>query len=252
MGCQGDTPRLPHIRATTSKTWRLRTYMGPQSALRHIVSHEEEDRDWTAKSMGMFRLQAFLRALKLGTEAEFTDMAGAMVLAGRAGKVLVRAGEPATDMYILASGYARTFVGDAASGRTTGILRGPAVFGDRDLLRSNGRNSTESVQLLTNARLIGVHRTDFINECERTPVLRDWLARDMASRFSMSVAWFELESGARAEKAAAFTLAVQQGGLVFKEIASLVGLHPVRDDVAPAEQDESSPRSLVHGLVDEA
>jgi CRP-like cAMP-binding protein len=225
--------------------------MAPQNALRHIVSYEEEP-DWNVKSMGMFRLQAFLRALKEGTDADHTDMAGAVVLAGRAGKVLIRAGEPATDMYILASGYARTFVGDAATGRTTGILKGPAVLGDRDLLRSNGRNSTESVQLLTNARLIGMHRTDFVNECERHPTLRDWLARDMAGRFSVSVAWFELESGARAEKAAAFTLATQQGGLVFKEIASLVGLHPVRDDVAPAEQDADSPRLLVHSLVDES
>ena len=184
--------------------------MDLQPALRHIVSYEEEDRDWDVKAMGMFRLQGFLRALKQGSGSRlYLDMAGAVVLAGRAGKVLVRASEPGHRSLRVAILRVRLYLalGDVVNGRTTGILKGPAVFGDRDLLRSNGRRSTE---LGAAAHHIATHRRAPHWQISSTSARSLCAAARLAwpatwrGAIPMSVAWFELESGARAEKAAAY------------------------------------------------
>ena len=50
-------------------------------------------------------------------------------LRARAEQALYHAGDPSDGVYILASGYARAYVGEGTTSRTTLLVRAPAILG---------------------------------------------------------------------------------------------------------------------------
>lgn len=152
-------------------------------------------------------------------EERFADRVS---LVGRAGQRLYRADEPVDEVYVLVSGYARAYVGEKGAGRTTLLMRGPSLLGDREML--TGSDARDSVRLLTPAHLITIPREDFLAEWHRSAELRSWLTRDLMRRYTSSLSWFTLETSSLADRVSGLIAVLEPLGLPVRAIAGVLGV----------------------------
>ncbi len=151
-------------------------------------------------------------------EARFADRS----LVGRAGQRLYRADEPVDEIYILVTGYARAYVGERGNGRTTLLMCGPAILGDREVLA--GSTARDSVRLLTAGHLISIPREDFLNEWFASPELRAWITRDLVGRYASSLSWFALETSSLADRLSGLLRVLSSLGLPVRALAAVLGV----------------------------
>lgn len=151
-------------------------------------------------------------------EARFADRS----LVGRAGQRLYRADEPVDEIYILVTGYARAYVGERGNGRTTLLMRGPAILGDREVLA--GSTARDSVRLLTAGHLISIPREEFLNEWFASAELRAWVTRDLVGRYASSLSWFALETSSLADRLSGLLGVLSSLGLPVRALAAVLGV----------------------------
>ena len=173
---------------------------------------------------------------------------------GRAGQVIYDAGDPSDTVYILASGFARAYVGDGLSSRTTMLIKAPAVIGDRDIL-SGHTAMPDTVRLLTNACLFAFSREDFTAQWHASPQLRKLLADDLAQRYVTMLRWIELDASDVSDRVAQLLPALGDVKPSVASLGTMLGLS--RRSVFRAlaalrsrtpSADESETVALVHTL----
>lgn len=186
-------------------------------------------------------------------EARFADR----TLAGRAGQRLYRADEPVDEIYVLVTGYARAYVGERGNGRTTLLMNGPAILGDREVLA--GGTARDSVRLLTAGHLISISREDFLSEWFQSAELRAWLTRDLVNRYASSLSWFALETSSLADRVSGLLRVLESLGLPVRALAAVLGVSErsvfralaelrARPEGEKAEEEQVS---LLYSLIDE-
>ncbi|MEZ0314654.1 MAG: Crp/Fnr family transcriptional regulator [Myxococcota bacterium] len=186
-------------------------------------------------------------------EARFADRS----LVGRAGQRLYRADEPVDEIYILVSGYARAYVGERGNGRTTLLMCGPAILGDREVLA--GSTARDSVRLLTPGHLISIPREDFLNEWFSSAELRAWITRDLVGRYASSLSWFALETSSLADRLSGLLGVLASLGLPVRALAAVLGVSERSVFRALAElrarpseeKEEKEETSLMYSLIAE-
>jgi len=190
-------------------------------------------------------------------EEQFSDRTS---LVGRAGQRLYRADEPIEEIYVLLSGYARAYVGERGSGRTTLLVKGPALLGDRELIA--GCDARDSVRLLTTASIISVPREDFLSEWSSSADLRAWITADLVKRYTSSLSWFALETSTLAERVSGLLAILEPLGLPVRDLASVLGVSErsvfralaelrARNAETDTREATEEPLSLLYTLVDE-
>ena len=190
-------------------------------------------------------------------EAQFE---GRISLVGRAGQRLYRADEPMEEIYVLLSGYARAYVGERGSGRTTLLVKGPALLGDRELIA--GCDARDSVRLLTSANLMTFPREDFLSEWTSSSDLRAWITADLVKRYTSSLSWFALETSTLAERVSGLLAILEPLGLPVRDLASVLGVSErsvfralaelrARNAETDTREATEEPLSLLYTLVDE-
>jgi CRP-like cAMP-binding protein len=209
----------------------------------------------------MATLLTLLREIQL-TPAELIDVrfADRVSLVGRAGQRLYRANESIEEIYVLLSGYARAYVGESGSGRTTLLVKGPALLGDRELIADCG--ARDSVRLLTSANLISVPREDFLSEWSASAELRAWITADLIRRYTSSLSWFALGTSSLADRVSGLLAILEPLGLPVRDLASVLGVSErsvfralaelrARNAETDAREATSEPLDLLYTLADE-
>lgn len=143
-------------------------------------------------------------------------------LRARAEQALYHAGDPSDGVYVLASGYARAYVGEGGASRTTLLVRAPAILGDRDVLANCSARDT--VRLVTPARLMTISREEFIREWEGSTELRGWLTDDLARRYATTIRWIELDSLSLVERLSRLLRVLETPAPSIDVLASMLGL----------------------------
>lgn len=143
-------------------------------------------------------------------------------LRARADQVIYHAGDPSDAVYLLVTGYARAYVGEDQSTRTTLLTRGPALLGDRDVLAMSPARDT--VRMVTPGRLLTLDRDEFMTEWNDSPALRTWLTQDLARRYASTVRWMELDSISLVDRLARLLDVLEQPAPSIDVLASMLGL----------------------------
>lgn len=182
--------------------------------------------------------EATLRALEGGTR----------LVELRAGQVVVRENEPASALYLLVEGMARTYY-PATKTRaqlTVKLLSAPAAFGD--IACAVEGKYTATVEALSAARLLAIDRRTYFSVLQREPgaCFRQYL--DLAQRFAGAV---QIEkssvSPSAADRIVALLLAYAQQFGVPEGSGMLIDRALTQDELA--EQTASNRRSVVRVLT---
>lgn len=183
-------------------------------------------------------------------------------LRARAEQALYHAGDPSDGVYILASGYARAYVGEGSASRTTLLVRAPAILGDRDVLANCSARDT--VRLVTPARLMTISREEFVQEWEGSAQLRSWLTDDLARRYATTIRWIELDSLSLVERLSRLLRVLETPAPSIDVLASMLGLsrrsifralaelrERGNEEVSAVSEGHDEETGLVHSLASE-
>jgi CRP-like cAMP-binding protein len=176
---------------------------------------------------------------------------------GRADQALFHSGDPSDAVYLLVSGFARGYVGEGQSSRTTLLIKAPALLGDRDVLA--GCNARDTVRLVSKSKLITWSREDFIAEWTHSPELRALVTDDMARRYATTIRWIELDSLQLTDRLSTLLNVLGGPQPSIDELAAMLGLSrrsifralaELRERSAVISDDAQEEKvSLVHSLA---
>ncbi|MEZ0310351.1 MAG: Crp/Fnr family transcriptional regulator [Myxococcota bacterium] len=211
-------------------------------------------------------MSSLLTTLREAVSTPTTQLEEAMgercTLRARAEQALYHAGDPSDGVYILASGYARAYVGEGSASRTTLLVRAPAILGDRDVLANCSARDT--VRLVTPSRLMTLSREEFIREWEGSSELRNWLTDDLARRYATTIRWIELDSMSLVERLSRLLRVLETPTPSIDILASMLGLsrrsifralaelrERGNEEVSQVSEGHEDENGLVHSLTPE-
>lgn len=116
--------------------------------------------------------------------------------------------DPSDALYLLLDGELRAFVSDSETGGTSLLLRGPALFGDRDLLlRTTAR---ETYEFVTAGRMLVWSGEQFLCEWRANVELRAGISLDLAARYACCVGISEWTAQPLEQRLARLLTAIQR------------------------------------------
>lgn len=211
----------------------------------------------------MSNLLTTLREAVSTPAAQLEDVMGERcTLRARAEQALYHAGDPSDGVYVLTSGYARAYVGEGTTSRTTLLVRAPAILGDRDVLANC--TARDTVRLVTPSRLMTISREEFIREWEGSSQLRSWLTDDLARRYATTIRWIELDSLNLVERLSRLLRVLETPAPSIDVLASMLGLsrrsifralaelrERGNEEVSAVSEGHDEEHALVHSLATE-
>ncbi|MCC7386935.1 MAG: Crp/Fnr family transcriptional regulator [Deltaproteobacteria bacterium] len=157
---------------------------------------------------------------------ELTTLAGAV--RARRGQIVFHERDPADTVYLLLEGMVEALITGAdpeTNERPVLLLEAPAVFGDREILSET--SALETMRCLTPVQLLTFPAEALLEEWTQDAGLRDRLARDLAMRYSRSLALVALQLAPLRDRILGFLLVLEGRSAIFsnpaKSLSALVG-----------------------------
>lgn len=157
---------------------------------------------------------------------ELTTLAGAV--RARRGQIVFHERDPADTVYLLLEGMVEALITGAdpeTNERPVLLLEAPAVFGDREILSET--NALETMRCLTPVQLLTFSAERFLEEWTSDADLRERLARDLAMRYSRSLALAALQLAPLRDRILGFLLFLEGRSEIFsnpaRSLSALVG-----------------------------